>query len=132
MTNCLVPSTHQSLDPLCILFSTPQTSVGNTIQNNSHEETPTNATLSRSHHVATTPLEKVIQFGVPMVEHSSIGIFKGQPIQQNHLLCYGLCKQCFLMFDIHKVRGTNYCPLLLRQLYIKTIPNALKKNLGFV
>jgi hypothetical protein len=69
MTNCLAPSTHQSLDPLCILFSTPQPSVGNTIQNNSHEKTPTNATLSRSHHIPTTPLEMVTQFGVPMVEN---------------------------------------------------------------
>jgi hypothetical protein len=69
MTNCLVPSTHQSLDPLCILFSTPQPNVGNTIQNNSYKGTPTNATLLRSRHVPTTPLEMVTQFGVPMGEN---------------------------------------------------------------
>jgi hypothetical protein len=69
MTNFLALSTHQNLDPLCILFSTPQPSVGNTIQNNSYEGIPTNATLLRSHHVPTTPLEMVTRFGVLMVEN---------------------------------------------------------------
>jgi hypothetical protein len=68
MTNYPSPSTHQSLDPLCIPFSVPQPNLGNINQNISYEKTPINATPSRSPHVLTTPLGVVIQFKVSMVE----------------------------------------------------------------
>jgi hypothetical protein len=68
MTNYAPPSTHQSLDPLCIPFLVPQPNLGNINQNTLYEETPTNATPLRSLHVPTTPLGMVTQFGVPMVE----------------------------------------------------------------
>jgi hypothetical protein len=60
---------HQNLDPLCIPFSTQQPNLSNTNQNISYEETPSNVTPVRSHHVSTTPLGVVTQFGVPMVEN---------------------------------------------------------------
>jgi len=69
MTNCPPPSMHQSLDPLCIPLSISQPNIGNTNQNTSYEETPTNVPPSRSLHVPTIPLGTMIQFGVHMVEN---------------------------------------------------------------
>jgi hypothetical protein len=68
MTNCPLPSMHQNMDPLCIPLSIPQPNIGDTNQNTSYEETPTNATPSRSPHVPTIPLGMGTQFRVPMVE----------------------------------------------------------------
>jgi hypothetical protein len=62
-------SMHQSLDPLCIPLSISQPNLGNTNQNTSYEETPTNVPPSRSPHVPTIPLGMMIQFGVHMVEN---------------------------------------------------------------
>jgi len=69
MTNWPPPSKHQSLDPLCIPFLIPQPNFGDTNHNTLYEETPTNATPSRSLHVPMTLLGVVTQFGVTMVEN---------------------------------------------------------------
>jgi len=68
MTNCPPPSMHQSLDPLCIPLSIPRPNLGNTNQNISYEETPTNVPPLKSPHVPTIQLGTMIQFGVHMVE----------------------------------------------------------------
>ncbi len=107
MTNYLAPSTHQSLDPLCILFSTPQL-----IRRNSHQ--CNTFKVSSCSHNSTWNGDSI--WGSNSGELCStrpLAFSKDNQYNKNHLLCYGLCKQCFLMFNIHKTRGTNYCPLLL-------------------
>ncbi len=130
MTNYLAPSTHQSLDPLCILFSTPQPSVGNTIQNNSYKGIPTNATLSKvpsCSHNSTWNGDSILGCnGGELCSTRPLASSKDNQYNKNHLLSYGLCKLCFLMFNIHKTRGTNYCPLLLQTTLHQNHPQCLE------
>jgi hypothetical protein len=44
--------------------------------------------------------------------------FKCNQYNKNHLLCWCVCKWCYLMFNIHKMRGTD-CRYLLPSLQQK-------------
>jgi hypothetical protein len=116
ITNYLLPSTHQSLDSLCITFLALKPNVGSKVPNNLHEEIPANIIPLRSHYVPTTLFGVGTQFKVPidveLCSTRSLTSSKENQYNKNHLLYYCLCKWCYLMFNIHKTKGINYSPLL--------------------
>jgi hypothetical protein len=126
MKNYLVPSTHQSLDPLCILFSTPQL-----IWRNSHQ-CITFKVPSCSHNSTWNGDSIWGSNGGELCSTRPLALSKDNQYNKNHLLCYCLCKQCFLMFNIHTMRGTNYCPLLPQTTLHQNHPQCFEFFFGFV
>jgi hypothetical protein len=126
---------HQSLDPLCIPFLAQQPNISNTNQNISYEKTPSNATPVRSHHVSTTPLGVVTQFGVPMVESYV-------PLNQWHFqmttnitrtTCCAIpyANSATWCFKFIKQGGPIVVPCFLGQLYNQHHPQGLEKFVWF-